>query len=87
MREFGLVFALTAAIGISSAFAQTALLNVSYDPNRELTRISTPRNLLWPGADWSISAWASCSARHDLIADRPTAGSESPTIPCRYLEY
>ena len=36
MRKFGLVAALTAALGIGSAFAQTSLLNVSYDPTREL---------------------------------------------------
>ncbi|MBL8420265.1 MAG: sulfate ABC transporter substrate-binding protein [Dechloromonas sp.] len=36
MRKFGLFFALTVALGISSAFAQATLLNVSYDPTREL---------------------------------------------------
>lgn len=36
MRKFGLFLALTAAVGIGSASAQTSLLNVSYDPTREL---------------------------------------------------
>jgi len=36
MRKFALISALTAAIGLGSAFAQTTLLNVSYDPTREL---------------------------------------------------
>jgi sulfate transport system substrate-binding protein len=36
MRQFGLVFGLTLALGITSAVAQTSLLNVSYDPTREL---------------------------------------------------
>jgi ABC-type sulfate transport system substrate-binding protein len=34
MRKFGLFLALTVAFG--SAVAQTSLLNVSYDPTREL---------------------------------------------------
>ena len=36
MRKFGLFLALTAAAGIGCAVAQTSLLNVSYDPTREL---------------------------------------------------
>jgi sulfate transport system substrate-binding protein len=36
MRKFALFLALTAAAGISTAVAQTSLLNVSYDPTREL---------------------------------------------------
>ena len=36
MRKFGLFWALTVAFG--SAVAQTSLLNVSYDPTRELYR-------------------------------------------------
>ncbi|MBU3695163.1 sulfate ABC transporter substrate-binding protein [Dechloromonas sp.] len=36
LRHFGVISALTAALGISAAFAQTTLLNVSYDPTREL---------------------------------------------------
>ena len=36
MRKFALAAALTAAISLTSAFAQTTLLNVSYDPTREL---------------------------------------------------
>ena len=36
LPHFGLISALTAALGISAAFAQTTLLNVSYDPTREL---------------------------------------------------
>ena len=36
MRKFALSAALTAALTLSSAFAQTTLLNVSYDPTREL---------------------------------------------------
>jgi len=36
MRKFAFVSALSVAIGLSSAVAQTSLLNVSYDPTREL---------------------------------------------------
>ncbi|MEN9479333.1 MAG: hypothetical protein RLZZ298_728 [Pseudomonadota bacterium] len=36
MKKFGLISALTVILGISAAFAQTTLLNVSYDPTREL---------------------------------------------------
>ena len=36
MKKIGLFSALTVALGISSALAQTTLLNVSYDPTREL---------------------------------------------------
>ena len=36
MRKFALLAALTAALAASSAAAQTTLLNVSYDPTREL---------------------------------------------------
>ncbi|MBT9522763.1 MAG: substrate-binding domain-containing protein, partial [Dechloromonas sp.] len=36
MFKFGLFFGLTVAIGLGSAFGQTTLLNVSYDPTREL---------------------------------------------------
>jgi sulfate transport system substrate-binding protein len=36
MFKFGLFFGLTVALGISGAAAQTSLLNVSYDPTREL---------------------------------------------------
>lgn len=36
MRKLALATALTAALTISTAFAQTTLLNVSYDPTREL---------------------------------------------------
>lgn len=36
MRKFILATALTAVLTISTAFAQTTLLNVSYDPTREL---------------------------------------------------
>lgn len=36
MRKLALSALLTVALGIGSAFAQTALLNVSYDPTREL---------------------------------------------------
>ena len=36
MKKFGLISALTVTLGISTAFAQTTLLNVSYDPTREL---------------------------------------------------
>jgi sulfate/thiosulfate transport system substrate-binding protein len=36
MRKFALSAALTATLAIGSAFAQTSLLNVSYDPTREL---------------------------------------------------
>ena len=36
MRKFAFVSALSVAIGIGNAVAQTALLNVSYDPTREL---------------------------------------------------
>ncbi|MER2538393.1 MAG: sulfate ABC transporter substrate-binding protein, partial [Azonexus sp.] len=36
MKKFGLIAALTVTLGISAAFAQTTLLNVSYDPTREL---------------------------------------------------
>ena len=36
MKKFGLIAALTVTLGISTAFAQTTLLNVSYDPTREL---------------------------------------------------
>jgi len=36
MRKITLLAALTAALSLGSAFAQTSLLNVSYDPTREL---------------------------------------------------
>ena len=36
MKKIGRIFALTVTLSISSAFAQTSLLNVSYDPTREL---------------------------------------------------
>ena len=36
MRKFALFAALTATLTFGSAFAQTTLLNVSYDPTREL---------------------------------------------------
>jgi len=36
MRKIGLFLALTVALGINTAVAQTTLLNVSYDPTREL---------------------------------------------------
>jgi len=36
MRKIGLFSLLTVALGIGTAFAQTTLLNVSYDPTREL---------------------------------------------------
>jgi sulfate transport system substrate-binding protein len=36
MRKFALSAVLATALGIGTAFAQTALLNVSYDPTREL---------------------------------------------------
>ena len=36
MFKSGLFFGLTVALGISAAAAQTSLLNVSYDPTREL---------------------------------------------------
>ena len=36
MRKFGLVTALTFVLGIGAASAQSTLLNVSYDPTREL---------------------------------------------------
>ena len=36
MFKFALFFGLTVALGISGAAAQTSLLNVSYDPTREL---------------------------------------------------
>jgi sulfate transport system substrate-binding protein len=36
MKKFVLIAALTVTLGISMAFAQTTLLNVSYDPTREL---------------------------------------------------
>jgi ABC-type sulfate transport system substrate-binding protein len=38
MKKFGLISALTVTLGISTAFAQTTLLNVSYDPTRELVQ-------------------------------------------------
>ena len=36
MKKIGRFLALTVTLGISTAFAQTTLLNVSYDPTREL---------------------------------------------------
>ncbi len=36
MRKIALITALTAALGLGQALAQTTLLNVSYDPTREL---------------------------------------------------
>jgi sulfate transport system substrate-binding protein len=36
MFKFGLIFGFTVAIGLGSALGQTTLLNVSYDPTREL---------------------------------------------------
>lgn len=38
MRKFALITALTVALGLGQAFAQATLLNVSYDPTRELYR-------------------------------------------------
>src|SRR5574343_1460236 len=38
MRKTGLIAALSLFFGIGTAFAQTSLLNVSYDPTRELYR-------------------------------------------------
>lgn len=50
LRHFGLVFALTAAAGIGPASAQTTLLNVSYDPTRELYReFNAAFNKHWQG--------------------------------------
>ena len=50
LRHFGLISALTAALGISAAFAQTTLLNVSYDPTRELYKeFNAAFNKHWQG--------------------------------------
>ncbi len=50
MRKFSLLLALTVALGISSAAAQTTLLNVSYDPTRELYKdFNAAFNKHWQG--------------------------------------
>ena len=36
MRQLALLLTLTATLSLGPAFAQTSLLNVSYDPTREL---------------------------------------------------
>ena len=50
MRKLALTAALTAALTLSSAFAQTTLLNVSYDPTRELYKdFNAAFNKHWQG--------------------------------------
>jgi ABC-type sulfate transport system substrate-binding protein len=52
MRKSAILAALTATLTLGSAFAQTTLLNVSYDPTRELYKdFNAAFNKHWQGED------------------------------------
>ena len=61
MRKITLLAALTAALTLGSAFAQTTLLNVSYDPTREL--YETLSKVVWAKALPRVSAAVNAASR------------------------
>ena len=55
MRKSAILAALTAMLTLGSAFAQTTLLNVSYDPTRELYKdFNAAFNKHWQGKTGQI---------------------------------